>query len=904
MTIRSTLLVSLCLLVPVLTSAESRQALDEEHAIRPDGIHVLDGSYVLDMGNLHVNITNHGLIGSQYTQTFPYSNAPSGEWPGGSGNEYLWGAGLWIGGVVDGQLSVTTGQPEREMRPGDDIRDTIYEAREGLIIRPTAHTLATGMRLPSLAADDDNDGKIDEDYMNGRDDDGDGKIDEDFGQIASQMFTCTMRDDTGLVRELYPDHKPMGLKIVQRAATFYQDDYENIVILDYTITNTGFSDIQDMYLGMYVDCDIQTRDAGASAPDDLAGFYRGAVRGSDGFFHRIEVAWMKDAAETNPLPGVFGTMILGHDTDPLQFYAPNLVGVSGFQIFATNALTIQNGEPKSDGERYELMAREQIDRDRRPDQPGDLKFIMSSGPFPAFPPNRTVNYRVAFVIGHGFDDMLRSALKVSEVHRGRYFDMDSDFTSGRGGRESLVCIGDYPTYANGAERLFNHRIDFMDNECTGTSPVFGAEHINPNAMSVGANGRRCMYANRDNCEECFRANGERCTTANELYFNTPGFRHKTGVSGRETHVPWIFPGKIPPVPPSVRIVASDNAVDLYWDDRSEFDPDPTHGQIDFESYRIWRVSNWTRPPGTAPTAGPGSVEWALIEEYDLVNTIPAGIGGSDSARSLGRNTGLAGAGYIPVSLADPQFDGLAEVMQTFVDADVNNRFLRLPTIRNSLSAVRPGMEVFLPWEYAPTVLDTFFEVTSRAPAPPPDRVFGKRGTNYYYYRDTEVHNGFVTFYSVVASDHEMVWDGSRYQLAGYGIQSDPENNQHIVTPAPLAQTKEQRAKEGVNIYVYPNPATRASLAEFQQQPASTASPTGVRVMFNNLPAAQNKVSVFTTSGDLVIALNHNGTNGSGAISWDLVSRNGQEVVSGIYLYVVESDDDHFATFRGRFVVVR
>ena len=80
---------------------------------RPDGVHVLDGSYVLDRGELHVNITNHGLIGSQYTQTFPFSDAPSGQWPGGSGNEYLWGAGLWIGGIVNGSLAVTTGQPEQ-----------------------------------------------------------------------------------------------------------------------------------------------------------------------------------------------------------------------------------------------------------------------------------------------------------------------------------------------------------------------------------------------------------------------------------------------------------------------------------------------------------------------------------------------------------------------------------------------------------------------------------------------------------------------------------------------------------------------------------------------------------------------------------------------------------------------
>ncbi len=57
-------------------------------------------------------------------------------------------------------------------------------------------------------------------------------------------------------------------------------------------------------------------------------------------------------------------------------------------------------------------------------------------------------------------------------------------------------------------------------------------------------------------------------------------------------------------------------------------------------------------------------------------------------------------------------------------------------------------------------------------------------------------------------------------------------------------------------------------------------------------------------GDLVQSLSHNGTAGSGHISWNLMSRNGQEIVSGVYLYSVESDDSRFENFVGKFVVVR
>ena len=893
-----------CALLPTTSQAEPRTELRRDETIRPDGIHVLDGSYVLDMGELHINITNHGLIGSQYTQTFPYSNAPSGQWPGGSGREYLWGAGLWIGGNVAGQLSVTTGQPEREMRPGDDITATIYESREGVVMRPTRNDRITGRRLPDSRADDDGDGRIDEDFLNGFDDDGDGQIDEDFGQIASQMMTCTMYDNTGLVSELYPDHNPLGVAIVQRAATFFQDEFEDIVIFDYEISNVGYQPVQDVYLGMYVDCDIQRRGDGGSAPDDLAGFYKGAVRGADGLFHRMEIGWMKDAAPVDPLPGVFGTMLLGHDTDAVKFYAPNLVGVNSFQIFATNALTIQNGEPLSDDERYGLMTKNQIDRDRRVDQPGDLKYLMASGPFGNLPPGRKISYQVAMIIGNGMADMLQNALKASIIHRGTYVDMDNNWTTGQGGNERLVCIGDYPKYPDGSERLFDYRIGFMDEECTGPDPVFGAEIINKNAMFPTFDGRLCIYVNGDNCEECFRIMGQKCTIANGLYWISQGSRYRTGTFGRETHIPWIFPGENPPAAPNFRLVGGDNSVEVFWDDISEYDVDPDTGVRDFESYRVWRVANWIRPEGTSDTIGPEARLWAMVKEYDLVNHIPPGVSDSEIELTLGRNTGLEVARYVPVSLSDPQFEGLAEVMQEFVDADVNNRILSRPPLRDSRGAVIPGMEPFMPWEYAPAVLDTFFDTTARQPSPLPDRVVAKRPLSYYHYVDHNVPNGFQTFYSVVASDHLLEPDGAGYQIAGYGVQSDPGNNQKFVTPAPLPQTAEQRATNGANIYVYPNPATRESLAEFQKQPASPDSPTGERIMFNNLPESYNLVKIYTASGDLVQTVVHDGLAGSGAVSWDLISRNGQEVVSGIYLFVVESNDSRFEPFRGRFVVIR
>ena len=186
------------------------------------------------------------------------------------------------------------------MRPGSGILDTIYEAKDRKIIRPTPDDV--GHRQPAARSPGGRrrGPKYDEDFLNGFDDDGDGLVDEDFGQLGDQMFTCTMHDDTALSQEIYPEHQPLDVSVVQRAAAWYQEDLENMVILDFEIHNNGYRTLDDIYLGFYVDWDIQRRDDTTTGSDDLAGFYKGAVRSSDGAFQRIQLAWMRDAGQVRP----------------------------------------------------------------------------------------------------------------------------------------------------------------------------------------------------------------------------------------------------------------------------------------------------------------------------------------------------------------------------------------------------------------------------------------------------------------------------------------------------------------------------------------------------------------------------------------------------------------------------
>ncbi len=83
------------------------------------------------------------------------------------------------------------------------------------------------------------------------------------------------------------------------------------------------------------------------------------------------------------------------------------------------------------------------------------------------------------------------------------------------------------------------------------------------------------------------------------------------------------------------------------------------------------------------------------------------------------------------------------------------------------------------------------------------------------------------------------------------------------------------------VKVVPNPYRGTALWEAQYED---------RLKFAGLPPVA-KITIFTLSGDMVIEIEHN--NGTDYEFWDLVSRNNQSAVSGLYLYVVEAPDVEF-----------
>jgi hypothetical protein len=162
----------------------------------------------------------------------------------------------------------------------------------------------------------------------------------------------------------------------------------------------------------------------------------------------------------------------------------------------------------------------------------------------------------------------------------------------------------------------------------------------------------------------------------------------------------------------------------------------------------------------------------------------------------------------------------------------------------------------------------------------------------YRYVDREVLNGFDYVY-VVTTMHTT------------GIPEDNGVVQKVLVETPLIASFADRvtphaaaASSAGKVTVVPNPF-RAS-AEWDRRPVF-GDPLPRHIDFMHLPRDHSTIRIYTLAGDLVRTLEHDGSSGDGQASWDLISRNGQDVESGIYLFTVESAMGHQV---GKFVVVR
>jgi hypothetical protein len=780
---------------------------------------VLDGSNVHNVGELQMHVANWGNFGSWPGSANPFSEAPSAQWPAGSGIEYLYVAGLWVGAVRGGLPAVSTAAYDTEFRPTQDPADIIYRTSEGA---------RGGNRRPARDADDDKDGAVDEDWLNGHDDDLDGQIDEDYASVSKQMFSCWYTDDQPVSIQIYPEHNPLHLYVRQESYQWEEDRFDDFVGVEYHITNTGTEALEDLYIGFFADCDAGSRDTDNYWEDDGTGHVAPPPLCTDLGPVLVDIAYTYDVdGDNGATTGYFGVMFLGHTTDPTGETAPQRVGISTYANFSGSQSFEEGGDPSNDFERYELLSQQTIERDAV--IPRDYRMLMSAGPFKELLPDSTLVFQTAFVCGEGIEGMISNAANAQVTYDGAWFNLDDDKTTGIDGRETPV-VGPAENVA----------IDTCRAELKNPIPLI------PRGMTLWIN------------NDCARENAFKLFCG---YTDEDSAKFRTGIDWNESQVHWIV-GTAPP-PPKIRL--DDHATAglvIYWDNFSETVPDVKTQVADFEGYRVWRADNWNRPLGSSVDNGPGAELWKLLFQADVVNNF-----GSDTGLDQYRYEPLEHSGLTP----GQKDDFIEQMVQYLLEYPGGNP----PCPQGVTQAVCDTLLAMAKWQLG---------------------VDG--GRQYYRYIDRSMHLGRHYFYSVTALDHAFDDDGN---LAD-GKVGDPSSNFLYVEPSSVSQPAWSYDEN--QIYVVPNPATKESMADWPQLSPNNEDPTGIKVEFRNLPRSKGKIRIYTLSGDLVRELYFDGTSGVGSLSWDLVSRNGQDVASGVYLFSVESQGEQFDRFISKFTIVR
>jgi hypothetical protein len=164
----------------------------------------------------------------------------------------------------------------------------------------------------------------------------------------------------------------------------------------------------------------------------------------------------------------------------------------------------------------------------------------------------------------------------------------------------------------------------------------------------------------------------------------------------------------------------------------------------------------------------------------------------------------------------------------------------------------------------------------------------------YTYRDTlGVVAGKVYFYAVTAFGRvETTPPGStrRTFVELGGLPSAAEVEAVIPVFKPVSACDQ--------VKVVPNPYRQR--ADWDLIP-SERDPTGTKIGFLRMPEAISTLKIYTLAGDLVFSTQHDARFGDGTYYWNLISRNGQNIVTGLYLYTVEYPG---GTCTGKFAVIR
>lgn len=793
------------------------------------------------IGNLRMTTTNFG----QFRMAF---------FPGNSGGTYMTVSGLWVGAVLGRDTLVSVGIDDigiQEFWPG--ATDTI--ARMSI-------NLNDEFFHPDAVSEQD----------------------------IIAVYYDTLTDQFLLSQDPIDNrrHIPLQLKITERSYQWSYSYAEDFILFDYEIMNIGERLLKDVYIGIYVDGDTYyssnsinpaiVNDNGivsGSVFDDLVGTLD-TFPAECGFIDSLDVLYIMDNdGDPNP-PHIWSvTFSLRGATGVRLLRPPSPDAKISFNWWITSSPrfdfgprqrgTLENpfrdmdgllGTPIGDRNKYHVMQNGEMDYDHillaqdhraqgwLPPPPGasfqsrggSVRYLISAGPVD-IPPGISVPFTFAYVGGENVHQQPLAYRDNFNALDPEPFTSTLDFSDLAINARWAGWVYDNPgidTDLNGFRGKFRDCI--LEDTTIIETTLFIDSFVTPpeTTISIDTNISPLVI--------------------DRMYYEGDGTPDFLGAS--------------PPPAPRVRVEPELNKLIIRWNGFfSETTPDPFSEVLDFEGYRVYSsLSN-------------RSSDFVLRTSWDRTNfnrfrynKVRERFELKDLPFTLEQLRALYGPDFDPLrfTVDDPLliFDprtGKDELFY-FATQDWN---------RSDLN--RPG-----------TIAKRF--PNAKPPPVDPDLWTSEDVTDdgllkYYEYEYTleNLLPSVPLFVSVTAFD----FGSPKVNLTS--LETTPLLN--AVREYPLISSADAVA-ENLRVVVYPNPYRIDGLYRengFEGRGSDFPRERTRRVHFVNLPL-KCIISIYSLDGDLVRDIIHDSPPGATEAmhaEWDVISRNTQPVVSGIYYWVVE-----------------
>lgn len=298
-----------------------------------------------NVGNFALTITNYGTIGKGYC-----GSQPSGMFPINSGIENFWLGGLWIGGIKNGQIHVTTGAID--VSNANKQEGFEYTNGPGSIITESSSLINSPYYNPNA--------------------------------ISHQDFICEFFDTltTGM-----QNHTPMGVKVLLESYAYNLNFANYFVIFNYKIVNIGYngdySPIDSLYVGMWKDMVVRNINVTPGCNPGTSFFSKGA----NGFVDSMRLEYAYDhSGDIGFTDNYVSVKLLGVSPRYMQDSLKSRFTIWGFKSASGDPAYFS---PTTDQERYSklkgfLTTGIVIDSTRiayLSKTPGNRVTLLSYGPF-------------------------------------------------------------------------------------------------------------------------------------------------------------------------------------------------------------------------------------------------------------------------------------------------------------------------------------------------------------------------------------------------------------------------------------------------------------------------------------------------------------------------------------------